>query len=66
MLVVKVGEGEEMVCADVIGAGMGERVLVTTGAAARLAIGEKEAGVDAAVVAIVDDLERAKQEDGGK
>ena len=42
------------VCADVIGAGVGERVLIATGYAARKAVGDEKAPVDAAVVAIVD------------
>ncbi len=49
--------GKLRVCADVIGAGVGEGVLVVTGTAARRAIGAERAPVDAAVVAIVDGLE---------
>lgn len=45
------------VCADVIGAGVGERVVLATGTAARRAIGADRAAVDAAVVAIVDGWE---------
>ena len=45
------------VCADVIGAGVGERVLIATGYAARKAVGDEKAPVDAAVVAIVDGWE---------
>lgn len=45
------------VCADLIGAGVGERVLLTTGSAARRAVGSEQAPVDAAVVAIVDGWE---------
>lgn len=45
------------VCADIIGAGVGEGVLIATGTAARRAIGADKAPVDAAVVAIVDGLE---------
>lgn len=45
------------VCADLIGAGVGERVLLTTGSAARKALGAEEAPVDAAVVAIIDGWE---------
>jgi ethanolamine utilization protein EutN len=41
------------VCADCVGAGEGERVLVATGAAARTAAG-RDLPVDAAVVGIVD------------
>ncbi len=45
------------VCADLIGAGVGERVVVTTGGGARRAIGQADSPVDAAVVAIVDGWE---------
>ncbi len=45
------------VCADLIGAGVGERVVVTTGSGARRAIGQTDSPVDAAVVAIVDGWE---------
>lgn len=45
------------VCADLIGAGVGERVILTTGSAARRAVGSEQAPVDAAVVAIVDGWE---------
>ncbi len=49
--------GKLRVCADIIGAGVGEGVLVATGTAARRAIGAEKAPVDAAVVAIVDGWE---------
>lgn len=49
--------GQLLVCADVIGAGAGERVVIAAGSAARLALGDTGACVDGAVVAIVDDLE---------
>lgn len=43
------------VAVDGIGAGIGEKVLVATGSAARLAISNPEAPVDAAIVGIVDE-----------
>ncbi|MCD8332408.1 MAG: EutN/CcmL family microcompartment protein [Oscillospiraceae bacterium] len=46
------GRGE-LVCADCVGAGRGERVLIATGAAARAAAGE-DLPIDAAIVGIVD------------
>lgn len=46
-----------LVCADVLGAGAGERVVVAAGGAARLALEDRDACVDGAVVAIVDGLE---------
>ncbi|MCD8086802.1 MAG: ethanolamine utilization protein EutN [Clostridiales bacterium] len=43
-----------IVAADVLGAGMGDTVLIATGQAARLALPNRDAPVDAAVVAVVD------------
>lgn len=48
-------ENETLICADCVGAGVGERVLVATGGAARVAAG-REIPVDAAVVGIIDTL----------
>lgn len=45
------------VCADVIGAGVGERVVLAGGSAARKAIGDETAPIDSAVIAIVDGYE---------
>ena len=51
-LTVLVGD-QALVCADCVGAGEGETVLVATGGAARKAAGEA-IPVDAAVIGIVD------------
>lgn len=60
----KAGEGSgqsgSRVAADLIGAGLGEVVLLTTGSAARRAQGDDKSPVDAAVVAIVDNWELGK------
>lgn len=48
------GEGEPFVAVDTVGAGIGERVLVVTGSAARVAEKTREVPTDAAIVAIVD------------
>lgn len=62
LLAVEVkGEKEAWICADGVGAGRGETVLLSTGAAARLAVGDTGAAVDAAVVAIVDDMEMGEE-----
>ena len=45
--------GQTLICADCVGAGEGERVLVATGGAARRAAGE-HLPVDAAIVGILD------------
>ena len=51
-LTVLVGE-TMLVCADCVGAGEGERVLIATGGAARIAAGA-EVPVDAAIIGIID------------
>lgn len=51
-LTVAVGDNL-LVCADCVGAGEGERVLIATGGAARLAAGGN-IPVDAAIVGIID------------
>ncbi len=52
LLTVETERGQ-VVCADCVGAGAGERVLVAFGGAARGAAG-RDCPVDAAIVAIVD------------
>lgn len=54
------GQNASRVAADLIGAGLGEVVLLTTGSAARRAQGDDQSPVDAAVVAIVDNWELSK------
>lgn len=49
--------GDPTVAADIIGAGIGETVLVVGGSSARTAAGGMDVPVDAAVVGIVDDQE---------
>ena len=46
--------GMEVVAADLVGAGKGDRVLLAFGSAARL---ERSAPIDAAIIAIVDEAE---------
>ncbi len=45
------------VVADVLGAGVGEKVMVAYGRAARLAIGNEDASIEAAVVGIIDNID---------
>lgn len=45
-----------LVAADIIGAGVGDMVLVCRGNPARIVVGDGKAPVDAAVVGIVDSL----------
>jgi ethanolamine utilization protein EutN len=51
-----------VVAADVLGAGIGELVMVAYGRAARLAIGDENASIEAAVVGIIDELEIDREE----
>jgi len=46
-----------LVAADVVGAGIGERVLVVSGSTARRAFGREEVAADAAIVGIIDSVE---------
>ena len=47
--------GERVVAIDIIGAGIGEYVLVAQGSAARLGCDMADAPVDAAIVGIIDE-----------
>lgn len=53
------GEADKtpIVAADIIGAGVGETVIIVGGSSARNAAGDGTVPVDATVVGIVDDLE---------
>ncbi len=48
---------EDVVAIDLVGAGRGERVVVALGRAARNALGDSDAAIEAALIAIVDDLD---------
>lgn len=50
-------ENESFVAVDLVGAGIGERVLVTTGSAARQSAELATALVDAAIIGIIDAVE---------
>ena len=49
--------GATFVAADVVGAGIGEQVLVVSGSTARRALGKDDLPVDCAIVGIIDSLE---------
>lgn len=55
-------EGTELIAADLVGAGEGERVILSFGSAARL--GQEDIPVDAAIIAILDESE--EQRDVGR
>ncbi len=51
-------QGKQLICVDTISAGVGDRVLVTTGAAAYLFMRDefgKNAPIDAVIVGIIDE-----------
>jgi ethanolamine utilization protein EutN len=48
-------EGQRLVVVDIIGAGIGDRVIVTTGSSARRMLGDDAVPVDACVVGIIDE-----------
>lgn len=49
------GETKQLVAIDIIGAGIGEYVLVAKGSAARIGCDMNDAPVDAAIVGIIDE-----------
>lgn len=48
-------EGERMIVVDTISAGIGDRVIISTGSAARRMLGDDNVPVDAAVIGIIDE-----------
>lgn len=52
-------EGGYLVAVDTVDAGLRDRVLVVSGSSARMAAGQKDCPVDAAIVGVVDTVEVA-------
>lgn len=52
----KEGQPKRFVAVDHVGAGIGEIVLVTQGSAARAAVADQQAPIDAIIVGIVDSI----------
>jgi ethanolamine utilization protein EutN len=48
-------DGQRMIVIDIISAGIGDRVIVTTGSSARRMLGNDNLPVDAVVVGIIDE-----------
>jgi ethanolamine utilization protein EutN len=48
-------EGQRLIVVDIISAGIGDRVIITTGSSARRMLGDDSLPVDAVVVGIIDD-----------
>ena len=62
LMVVRSGaRGAAFVAADLVGAGIGEEVLVVNGSTARRAVGRDNSPVDAAIVGIIDTLEVSRE-----
>ena len=58
MLAEEIGgrdDGRRFIVVDIISAGIGDRVIVSTGSAARRMLGDDNIPVDAVVVGIIDD-----------
>ena len=55
MIIEPLKKEGQFVAIDVVGAGIGEIVLVAMGSAARMSTGVENAPVDAAIVGIIDD-----------
>ncbi len=49
--------GEVFVAADIVGAGIGEKVLVVSGSTARRALGRDDVSIDTVIVGIIDSVE---------
>lgn len=47
--------GRRLIVVDIIGAGIGDRVIITTGSSARRMLSDDNIPVDSAVVGIIDD-----------
>lgn len=48
-------EGQRLVVVDILSAGVGDRVIITTGSSARRMLGDDDIPVDAVVVGIIDE-----------
>lgn len=49
-----VNEGRRFIVVDIIGAGIGDKVIVSTGSSARRMLGNDDVPVDAVVIGIID------------
>ena len=56
-MIVELKNGESIVACDGVGAGVGDRVLISTGSSARKAFDVDNLAVDAAIIGIIDEGE---------
>lgn len=56
-MIVELINGESMVACDGVGAGVGDKVLISTGSSARMAFDVSDLPVDAAIIGIIDEGE---------
>lgn len=56
-LIIKTEDNKRMVAFDPVGAGIGEKVIVATGGAARNVFNMKDRPVDAAIIGIIDGMD---------
>ena len=54
-------DGKVIVAADLIGAGIGEKVLITEGSSARRMEGLEDSPIDAMIVGIIDEEQKNKE-----
>lgn len=62
LMIVKTASGASYVAADIVGAGIGEQVLVVSGSTARRALGSDNTAIDCAIVGIIDSIEVAREQ----
>lgn len=55
MLAEELTSNRKLVAVDIVGAGIGDRVIITSGSSARKMLGDENIPVDAVVVGIIDD-----------
>lgn len=56
-MIVKLPNGESIVACDAVGAGVGDRVLISKGSAARQSFGFGDLPIDASIIGIIDERE---------
>ncbi len=57
LMVVENESGGRYVAADIVGAGIGEQVLVVSGSSARRALGNDDCAIDCVIVGIIDSVD---------